>query len=95
MCLVANEDMEGVFLGGGALEHVVSEGEIYLRADQMATLLGQTGTRMALSSIRENSTELAGTANFLIIVSEKLYELRSELLKREAERLFWPADFED
>lgn len=82
---MANEDMDGVFFGGGAIDHAVEGGEIYLRSDQIASLLAQTGIKMAITSIRANDPPSAATAQFLMIISEKLYQLRSELLKRELE----------
>lgn len=82
---MANEDMDGTFLGGGALDHVVHDGEIYLRSDQVAQVIGSTGIKMAIAAIQMNDSSSAATAQFLMIVSEKIFELRSELLKREIE----------
>lgn len=82
---MANEDMNGLYFGGGAIDHVVTEGDIFLRANQVARLIGSTGVKMAISSLQHNDPAGAGTAQFLMLVSEKIYELRSELLKREIE----------
>lgn len=90
-----NEDMDGAFLGGGAIEHAVKDGEIYLRANQVAQLLGQTGVKMALQAIQDNDPASASTAHFIMIISEKVYELRSELLKREIEASFSFDDLND
>lgn len=98
---LANEDMDGLFFGGGAIEHVIDGGEIYMRSDQIAQLIGQTGVKMALSAIQQNDPASAATGHMMMIVSEKIYELRSELLKRELEAALpdlseWrPADFDD
>lgn len=83
-----NEDMDGEFFGGGAIEHAVVNGEIYLRSDHVASLLSQTGIKMALTAITENDPDTAAAAHLLMTISEKMYELRSELLKREIEKSF-------
>ena len=80
--------MDGAFLGGGAIEHVVSNGEIYLRSDQIARLLGETGIKLGLTAIQENDPDTASAAHLLMTISEQLYLLRSELLKREIEKSF-------
>lgn len=90
-----NEDMDGQFLGGGAIDHVIQGGDVYLRADQLATLLSQTGVRMAISALTANDSASATAAHFIMIISTKLAELRSELLKREIESSWSPADFDD
>jgi hypothetical protein len=80
-------DMDGAFLGGGGIDHAIVEGDVYLKAEHLAQLLGQTGVRMGLHAIAMNDSPSGVTAHMILTISEKLYELRSELLKREAEGL--------
>lgn len=78
-----NDDMEGNYFGGGSVMHTVKDGEIYLDSLQVAQVLSQTGIRIALSAIRENNHTNATSAHMIMVIAEKVFELRSELLKRE------------
>lgn len=90
-----NIDMDGQFLGGGGIDHAIVEGDVYLKAEHLAQLLGQTGVRMGLHAIAVNDSASGVTAHMVLTISEKLYELRSELLKREAEGLVGRMGFDD
>jgi hypothetical protein len=90
-----NIDMDGQFLGGGGIDHAIVEGDVFLKAEHLAVLLGQTGLRMGFHAINVNDESSGVTAHMLLTISEKLYELRSELLKREAEGLVGRMGFDD
>lgn len=85
---MANEDMDGMFLGGGAIDHVVEDGDIFLSANDLATLFLVTGINWGQIALAYDDIAGAGGAHVLLEVSQKIDELRSELLKREAEALF-------
>jgi prophage antirepressor-like protein len=73
------------FLGGGGIDYVIHDGDVFLRANELASLLGHTGVRMTIAAIKGNDTGTATAAHFVMILSEKLFDLRSELLKQEIE----------
>lgn len=83
-----NDDMEGNFLGGGALKHVVSGGEIYLNSYQLAGLFVITGEHWMAAAVAHQDPMGAAAAELLMILSEKIDTLRSEILKREIEASF-------
>lgn len=84
---MANEDMAGVFIGGGSIRHVVSGGEIFLNADDVAKVLFSAGGALGIVALASDDKANGGTALGLLHVATKIEELRSELLKREAEAL--------
>ena len=90
-----NIDMDGQFLGGGGIDHAIVEGDVFLKAEHLAILLGQTGIRMGMHALSLGDAAGGVTAHMLLTISEKLYELRSELLKREAEGLVGRLGFDD
>lgn len=77
-------------MGGGGLSHIVSGGEIYLNADQLATLFTNVGTRMMAVAAANEDNAGGAAALMMMSMSERLNELRSELLKREIEASFSP-----
>lgn len=85
---VNNDDMEGRFLGGGGIGHVLVGGDIYLSADDLATLFFVIGSRWGLTALESSDMAGAGGAHTLIALAERVDTLRSELLKREVEDIF-------
>lgn len=84
---MANEDMDGVFFGGGGIDHLFKDGNLFLRADQMIMLFTTVGLKLGVSAIQLNEESTAGGAHMLLTIAQQLDILNSELLKREAEAL--------
>lgn len=72
-------------LGGGGLGYVVDGGEIYIKAEHLASLFSQTGAAMGIQAITTDCQATGAVAHALMLVAEKTDALRSELLRREAE----------
>ena len=71
------------------MDYVVQGGEIYLKADQLITMMMKVGYNMANNSVKYQDLRGAGAAEMLMEVALKLDELRSELFKREIEKSFF------
>lgn len=80
-----NEDMAGLFLGGGSIKHTVVGGDVYFNADDLFRLFWTTGNAMGQIALQENDASTASMAYALIHLAAKTRELKSELLKREIE----------
>lgn len=83
-----NEDMAGKYLGGGMLKFAVKDGEIYLHSQQIAQILYNVASSLYNSGIEAGSKESLVGAQLIAYMSNEFTMLRSELLKREAEKLF-------
>jgi hypothetical protein len=83
-----NDDMPG-FLGGGGLDYVIRDGEVYLHAGHLAGLFGKTGASMGVQAILSDDRAGGNVAHALLLIAEKTEDLRSELLKREIEASFF------
>jgi hypothetical protein len=87
---MANEDMEGQFFGGGTIDYVVSGGEIYLKSEHLNNVMAQLGLRLSGIAIAEQNPSTGATAHMVLSIAEALMELRSELLRQEAEKSLLP-----
>jgi hypothetical protein len=76
---------ENSILGGGGLGYVIQGGHVYIKADDLAGLLGQTGASMGIQSITTGDKLSGAVAHALLLVSEKTDALSSYILKEEAE----------
>lgn len=83
-----NSDMEGSFLGGGEIAHVMHDGEVYLSADHLSQLLFNAAYREIEYQKQTGNQEGGLLVQWNLILSEKLADLRSELMKREIEASF-------
>jgi hypothetical protein len=82
--------MDGNFIGGGGLSHIVSGGRIFVDSEELTTLFFITGARMARRAHDTQSRDRAIIASVFSDIAEKFDELRMELLKREIEASFTP-----
>lgn len=80
--------MDGAYFGGGALDHVVSGGEVYVNLEQLAIMFLTTGINNVQKAQETGSVVNAVLAHALTDISEHMDNLRMELLKREIEASF-------
>lgn len=85
-CLV-NSDMNGNFFGGGGVEYAVVDGDIYLKAETLSIIFENVAL-FGWKRYAEGATGYEYVAPVMGMMSGQLAELRSELLRQEAQYLF-------
>jgi hypothetical protein len=88
-----NSDMDGAYFGGGELEYVVQDGEIYVNLDQLSAMFLATANHN-LGPAQDGEFVSVVLVHALSSMAEDMDRLRSELLKREIEASFKLDDFE-
>jgi hypothetical protein len=82
------DKMDGTFLGGGALDYVFNEGEVYLHSEQLAFLFGNAGIIGGRLAVEANDEFGGAQALLMMALARQVHALRSELLKQEVEKSF-------
>lgn len=83
---MSDNEMDGQYLGGGYIEHIVQGGEIYLSAIDIATIFNNSGLSLGHKALTEADSIMTAQAQALLVLGFKMKELRSELLRQEAEK---------
>lgn len=75
--------MTGKYFGGGSIDHVVSDGKIYLDARDMVDLLTQSGIELADYGLNNDNEMICEQGRTMMVLAYKINELTSELVTRE------------